>query len=78
MLDNNDEKEYNIVSICGLRAEFHPSKVEIRVRVPADALFIINRKRERKDRKKERKDRKKEKKEKLFNTNIKEKIGEEI
>ena len=28
------------VSICGLRAEFHPSKVEIRVRVPADALFI--------------------------------------
>ena len=55
MLDNNDEKEYNIVSICGLRAEFHPSKVEIRVRVPADALFIINRKRERKDRKKERK-----------------------
>ena len=60
MLDNNDEKEYNIVSICGLRAEFHPSKVEIRVRVPADALFIINRKRERKDRKKERyKERKK-------------------
>ena len=29
-----------IVSICGLRAEFHPSKVEIRVRVPADAFFF--------------------------------------
>ena len=26
-------------SIHGLRAEFHPSKVEIRVRVPVDALF---------------------------------------
>ena len=41
VLDNNEEKEYYIVSICGLRAEFHPSKVEIRVRVPADALFVI-------------------------------------
>ena len=30
-----------IVSICGLRAEFHPSKVEIRVRVPADAFFLF-------------------------------------
>ena len=68
MLDNNDEKEYNIVSICGLRAEFHPSKVEIRVRVPADALFIIIKKRKKRNtkeirekeiRKKERKERKK-------------------
>lgn len=28
-------------SIHGLRAEFHPSKVEIRVRVPVDAFFIL-------------------------------------
>ena len=28
-------------SIHGLRAEFHPSKVEIRVRVPANAYFYL-------------------------------------
>ncbi len=59
MHHKEDWKEKYIVSICGLRAEFHPSKVEIRVRVPADALFINEEesrtKRINKPRKKEKK-----------------------